>query len=354
MSRIFIIGAGCSKNYSQSTTTVPELKCPGDRDFFEMAKKIITKWPFDPDFHAPIQSLLEDLTEMFGSDQGDPLSVLDMPNLSLEKVMTEIAIRGVLFDKRAHMYGWEYETRPITAIRMATFVELISRTLEEALKGPTCEKHKALADQMEMGDVVLSYNYDLLMDNALREKQKLTDESYKLSFYRTYDGAKWSKPEYSDASISLLKLHGSLNWIRCTICDSMLLLRNQKIGTWSTTIPTQCPKCGEIGFLTQTMRRVLVPPLLTKDYADPVIKYLWYEAARALNNVEEIIIIGYSLPPTDFASEALLLSGLRQKRKLIPVTIVNPDLSMKNRFSEIFSFKNVTQIETLNEFLQKT
>lgn len=369
MSKMFIIGAGCSKNYSYIRTDIPGLTCPVDSDFFKIAKKVISsainrRLESDQIFSVSLDSLLRYLTDNYGNFLDDDiLSVLDTPGLSLEKVMTDIAIRGILFEKPQFRFGWEYSSESKSARLMATFVELISRILEETLKGPTCENHKALADLMSSEDVILSYNYDLLMDNALREKGKLSDEGYKLSFYRVYDEeSEWARPDYSDQSVSLLKLHGSLNWIRCKICDSMLLLRNKKVGTWYTTAPTKCPKCGgrtDFQFLPETMQRIIVPPLLAKDYTEPAINYLWFEAAKAFNNINEIIVIGYSFPPTDFASESLLMSGLGYRRKNIQVTVVNPDpfvnagSTLKKRFSDLFDSKNVVYLQTLNEFINR-
>jgi NAD-dependent SIR2 family protein deacetylase len=346
MTKIFILGAGCSKNYSQGTTNIPGLKCPVDRDFFAMAKKVIINKITDPLFDAQLNHLLKDINEMFGSQDNDGLSVLDIPNLSLEKVMTEIAIQGTLFDKPIYRYGWKYATDLTVSRRMSTFIELISRTIEEALKGDVCEKHKALADLIDQNDTVISYNYDLLIDKALRSKTKLTDEGYRLSFYRTYQDGGWSRPDSEGSSVSLLKLHGSLNWLRCRICDSVLLWRSEKVSIWPTV---SCPKCGAQG---ETMERVLIPPLLVKDYGEPAINYLWFEAVGALHRADEIIVIGYSLPPTDFASETLLLSGLGQRRKEVPVTIVNPDPSVRKRFSEIFAERNINYMPTLEEFLR--
>lgn len=346
MTKIFILGAGCSKNYLQGTTAIPGLKCPVDRDFFIMAKKVITNQAFDPLFDAQLNHLLKDIDEMFGNHDNDHLSVLDTPNLSLEKVMTEIAIQGSLFDKPIFRYGWQYLSDPTVSRRMSAFVELISRTIEESLKGPVCEKHKALADLIDKEDTIISYNYDLLMDNALRSRGKLTDEGYKLSFYRTFKDSAWSKPDSSDKTTTLLKLHGSLNWLRCRICDSILLWHSEKVVNWSTI---RCPKCGAPD---QSMERILIPPLLAKDYGEPAINYLWFEAVRALSEANEIIIIGYSLPPTDFASETLMLSGLGRKRKKVPLTLVNPDPSIKGRFAEIFSEENIKSFETLDAFLQ--
>jgi hypothetical protein len=78
---------------------------------------------------------------------------------------------------------------------MGTFIELIARTIDEALKGPVCKKHLALAEKIDYTDVILSYNYDLLADNALCSRGKLSDEGYRRSFYRVNDDGNWGRPE---------------------------------------------------------------------------------------------------------------------------------------------------------------
>jgi NAD-dependent SIR2 family protein deacetylase len=204
---------------------------------------------------------------------------------------------------------------------------------------------------MESGDVVFSYNYDLLIDNALRQKRKLTDDGYKLTFHRVYDEGEWLSPDVQRSSIKLLKLHGSLNWIRCTICGSNLLVRREKIGEWATSLPSSCPKCFS---KKEFMQRLIVPPFQTKNYADPAISYLWFEASKALRKIEEIIIIGYSLPTTDFASEALLRVALsRKKRNRIPVTIVNKDPTVVRRFSEIFNDQKIAHYPSMVAYLER-
>ena len=45
---IYILGAGCSRNYSfEYENPIPGLKSPLDNDFFEMAYKVLTNEPAD-------------------------------------------------------------------------------------------------------------------------------------------------------------------------------------------------------------------------------------------------------------------------------------------------------------------
>jgi NAD-dependent SIR2 family protein deacetylase len=234
--------------------------------------------------------------------------------------------------------------------QLGALVELVAVTITEALRGPVCSKHRKLADLMKHGDIVFSYNYDILMDSALRGCQKLTDKGYLLDFYRVYNDAGWEEPQKEASPISILKLHGSMNWIRCSFCGSVLLLRRQKTGEWLTSVPNSCPRCKQPGYL----ERLLIPPLLNKNYTDRDMNYLWLEAQRSLSNIEEVVIIGYSLPPTDFASETLLRTGtLWATRKNLPVTIVDPDPKeeVKTRFSRIFNPNKIEMKASLDEYL---
>ena len=95
-----------------------------------------------------------------------------------------------------------------------------------------------------------------------------------------------------------------------------------------------------------------MPPLLNKNYLDREINYLWREARRLLTRINEIVIIGYSLPPTDFASEALLSGIPWEVQKNIPVTIVNPDEKVKDRFSRLFNPDTIRMKRDLDEYLQ--
>lgn len=364
MSKLYILGAGCSRNYTEGTTNIPGLASPLDNDFFKMAKRVITNRTLDLLLSQSIDGLVRDLCRMYGCNPEEHpgehratsdekyLAVFDNPYLSLENVMTTLSLESDLFLKPFYLYGYPMASMFHSSTRLAPLVELIAITIAEALRGPICKKHKELAEGMQPGDVIFSYNYDILMDNALRALDKLTDNGYMLSFRGVFNNIEWTKSEERDSPVSILKLHGSLNWIRCSFCSSNFLLRHQKIGEWIETVPEICPKCGAEKFYIE---RVIVPPLLTKNYSDPNINYLWLEAHRSIRKIDEIIIIGYSLPPTDFASETLFRTGgFWETRKEIAVTVVNPNKEVVDRFSKIFDPSKITWKQSLDDYLSTT
>lgn len=357
---MYIIGAGCSRNYTEGTARVPGLMSPLDKDFFAMAKKVILQRKVDPTLSMTLDSVIFYMSRLYGrvppeisidrptrlDEEG--LRILDDPNLSLENVMTAFSLEKELFIKPPCFLGHK-EPSPFFD-ELAPLIELVAVTISEALLGPPCSKHRKLAESLVAGDIVISYNYDMLMDNALRNCGKLSDSGYLLSFQKVSSGRVWERPDEGTSEITLFKLHGSLNWMRCTNCDSNLMMRYEKMDHWETSIPETCPKCGEHG---SYLERLLVPPLLTKDYSDHAINYLWREASRLIQrHVHEIVAIGYSLPGTDFASETLLRTALGfNRQKETPLTLVNPDKEVIDRYSKIFAPGKIKWIKTIEEYL---
>jgi hypothetical protein len=224
----------------------------------------------------------------------------------------------------------------------------VAITIQEALRGPICQQHLKLAESLSQGDAIISFNYDLLMDNALRISKKFSDSGYLLPFHKALGDNGWESLQNISSEVSLLKLHGSLNWLHCSYCNSYLLTRSEKIGMWCSK-PDRCPVCKESDIY---LERIIVPPLLAKDYSVHPLKYLWNRAINHVMSAREIVIIGYSFPPTDFGTEALLRVGLSNfLQNRVHFTIVNPDESIFTRFKETFKTPNVDYKKTLSEYL---
>jgi hypothetical protein len=366
--KLLIIGAGCSKNYSQGSSEIEGLASPTDNDFFRMAKKVLLSGKVEPNFLLTIQSMIYNLQMLYGYDSyfdigilengwintekgKEFLNVLDDKRLSLEKVMTQFNIENEVFQPMPSAYGYPRKDNSNDYYYpLAELFELVATTIEEALKGPVCQEHLKLANSLGEGDAVISFNYDLLMDNALRQSGKLTDSGYFLPFHKVLGDSGWISPQNTSSNVSMLKLHGSLNWLHCSYCNSYLLTRSEKMGSWSYLKPKNCPICGESNSF---LERVIVPPLLAKDYSVPPLKYLWNRAIRQLAISKEIVIIGYSFPPTDFGTEALLRWGLAGDfQKRAHFTVVNPDEAVYQRVKDTFNSSTVLWKKSLAEYFE--
>jgi hypothetical protein len=361
--KLLILGAGCSRNYSQGTSNITGLESPLDSNFFKMAKKVLLNSRLESDLAILIEGLVHNLHRLYGyeafeiknwintSDASRFLEVLEDDRLSLEKVMTQLIFENEIFQRMPPLDGYyQGENRTIDVDSSPkALIELIALTISKALEGPVCSEHIRLANSLSQGDVVISFNYDLLMDNALRETKKLTDCGYLVPFRSVLDGQGSRRMEDTPSDITLIKLHGSLNWLHCSFCDTNFLDRSEKISPQYATLPHRCPYCGESNVYFQ---RVIVPPLLAKNYSLSPLKYLWSRVNRYVAKAREIVIIGYSFPPTDFATEALLRDSFpwefqRQTR----FVIVNTQKEVFDRFKKTFNSSEVIWKSSLKEYL---
>jgi hypothetical protein len=171
---------------------------------------------------------------------------------------------------------------------------------------------------------VVTLNYDLIADGILFKmamKASRTGERHRLPDYgceiRT-DAYRERRHDYG----LLLKLHGSLNWLYCPNCHR-LDMGLSKQGPYLQTLKvldqlyrevdlekeyarrgSPCRDCG-----TQ-VRPVLITPTHRKDYRNPHISRVWYQADRLLREADEAYIVGYSLPADDVEVIYLLKRGL--------------------------------------------
>jgi len=91
MVTLYIIGAGCSRNYEQCQSPVPRLQPPVNADFFKMAKKIVDFYDLSHMF-GPIPGLdhfTRNLNRLYGYGESEfDTTVFNDDRLTLEGVMT--------------------------------------------------------------------------------------------------------------------------------------------------------------------------------------------------------------------------------------------------------------------------
>jgi len=346
MPDLYILGAGCSRNYSQSIHRIEGLKSPLNQDFFRMSQLVIknTGMKSDPLFMEAIETLIRTIAPMYGSSKSD-LEFFNDPQLNLEDVMTLLDIEFRLFSSRLPVRLRQYENPCLRTLK-----ELLARTLDYALKGPPCRKHQTLARRMKTGDVVLSFNYDILIDNALLSLGKITDYTYRMDFFKVNHEGRWANLDEKQSEVTLLKLHGSLNWIRCGFCKALMLYRYEK-QTMSGEWGFKCPRCSSGETYAE---RMMVPPAQSKEYGDQDIAFLWVQADRMLKDFSRLVCLGYSFSPLDSDMTSLLRRFRARQVKMPEVDFVNPDPEAKQRLKSLLGVKKITQYDDLFSYLEST
>jgi hypothetical protein len=162
---------------------------------------------------------------------------------------------------------------------------------------------------------IVTTNYDCLYDiplaQALEMKGQKALEAVDFGTTVLSPGSReYFRP--ADARFALLKLHGSLNWLRCELCGALYVNPKQRIITlayWDK--PTVWNTCRCEGRL----REVLIAPSLVRDIRNPHLLANWVTALSELREASEWIFIGYSLPPEDIEVRALLLRALHGRNR---------------------------------------
>jgi hypothetical protein len=178
---------------------------------------------------------------------------------------------------------------------------------------------------------VISLNYDLIADNVLFSMALSSTEAvvggkglqrHRLPNYTCDIRTPGYQSRLHDYGL-LLKLHGSLNWLYCPNCQRLDIgLSEEGPGSLNTRKVlddlyqevnlhdkysckgANCLDCGS------EVRPVLITPTHKKDYRNPHIGQVWYQAERALRESDRVFIIGYSLPDDDVEVIYLLKRGL--------------------------------------------
>jgi hypothetical protein len=203
-------------------------------------------------------------------------------------------------------------TRKYDRIR-GLFFRAVGCLLEESTEGAqcACTHHQALASALQAGDAVLTFNYDTLMDAALRASggnRWRARDGYGVRI--THGANLWDSPKVASRPysrpIKLLKLHGSLNWEWNGTSQSVTLKRS----------PYNPDKL------------LIIPPAVNKDITGhPVLSSVWKEARLALRSARVIVVIGYRVPETDLLAQALLRvdPAWEKSKPLAHLILVNPD-----------------------------
>ena len=161
---------------------------------------------------------------------------------------------------------------------------------------------------------VISLNYDMILDMAMFELcQKRKPESVPSYGCDIKTEGYQSKEHWGN----LFKIHGSVHWMYCSQCHHLEIgwssrrSAPRRIGPlFFRSLDEQyahralCPEC-------QTrLRPILITPTYRKDYRNPHLARVWYEAERALQQANRVIFVGYSLPDDDVEVIYLLKRGL--------------------------------------------
>ncbi len=263
----------------------------------------------------------------------------DFPGLPLFMSLLDTALER----RQSFHKGWD--VAQISEIRQA--MELgIFELLERKLNQAQTTNHHSLLSRLYPPPVephVISLNYDLLIDTAMMfYSEQYDNHDGRLPNYCCDIQTEFYKSEPRRFG-TLLKLHGSLNWLHCKTCHRLeigaseskrfLKVLNRLLGSGAqATLDTvYLSKGSPCQICSSEMRPLLVAPSHLKDYRNPHLMQIWYEAERILRQSKRVIFIGYSLPDDDLEVVYLFKRALAHLEPaqitVVEYALTNPPLN---------------------------
>jgi hypothetical protein len=306
---VFVLGAGASAD-----TGAPLMA-----NFLDVARQSFANKPHDQ--YAP------DLERVFSaiSELQKVHSKSELNLVNLESVFSAFEMAELL------------DIAPGSPELTSSMRRLIEWTLNESIHFDSNQSgllphgtYKRLADLVkQMRDCcVITFNYDIALDFAMFASG--LNPSYSL--------------DNSVASVSLLKLHGSVNWSFCSDCQKIAVKDvSERVGgrIFSAAASRASKKWGMLGsnfkcgcgkVLTDAL---IVPPTWDKAVHRNAVASVWKQAARELAEATDIFVCGYSMPETDSFFRYLYALGTVSHVMLKRFWVFDPAEEVHQRFESL-------------------
>ena len=162
-----------------------------------------------------------------------------------------------------------------------------------------------------------SFNYDILIDNAILDLRGSGGIDYGFSFENEPrpDARSSGKPP----PVPLFKLHGSLNWLFCPTCRSISLTPFEK----GIVLIKQHPRVADCNWCQTPRGPIVIPPTFFKVMSNLFLKIIWDLAEKACSEAKRLVFCGYSLPDADVHVRYLLKRVELRRRQTPDVYVVN-------------------------------
>lgn len=305
---VFILGAGASRHAG----------APLMLDFLDRARQLFAA--------DPITEVGEDLKTVFSAISNlqavHSKSQLDLVNLETVFSAFEMAeLLGLAPAENSSPGKLTHAMRRLIAwtLKSSTLIQFSGGTRQRT----AYQDFAQLANKLKRATVI-TFNYDVALDIAF----SLLQIAYS---YRIDDDA---------LGISLLKLHGSVNWFRCPQCSDIvpvslhhprtLLPADARI-SW-TDFSSSTQHCGVPVSMADS---IIVPPTWDKSAYRSSLVRVWKRAAKELAEATNIFVSGYSLPETDAFFRYLYGLGTVGGSLLKRFWVFDPDAEVHRRFRDL-------------------
>lgn len=359
MPKTIVIGAGFSKALAEAPVT---------KELFEIivqdaktAKKRKNGWSRQAGNFLSILQKFNTKAEEFKKSRGhiDDIQKMDGFYLdNLEYLCTLIDLETQYSWKpkstevsTSHTIPWFLDLSKQELKQVVEFIKhhIFNCLLPENLK-PSKELLEKFCDFLKPGDTIISFNYDLVLDQTLSQNCNWSPiDGY--GFSQPIFDCKYKEPKKSD--ISLLKLHGSINWKVAPYKKGLTICLNHqtKDEPFFDTLEIQSRR-RPIKKSNYTSNPAILPSFI-KMYSEYWYSEIICSATESIKKSEEIWLLGYSLPDPDTISQ-FIISNANPNAKFL---IINPEAeSLKIKLRKKFGIgsDNIYSKDEIKQWIKTT
>jgi hypothetical protein len=162
-------------------------------------------------------------------------------------------------------------------------------------------------------------------------------------------GFQWLHPEAANMVImsrprvpmvSVLKLHGSTNWLRCPLCDNIYV--NPWGPIWVQAFKAATDTSNVCHCSSTRLEVQIVSPSYVREMREPNLLSIWKSALDELRAADEWLIVGYSFPDEDLAVRALFTRAYGSREHRPHITVVQRDEAAFSRYDAFFAPEALT------------
>ena len=342
---LLILGAGATRG-ALSTPSPNKINPPLNCDYFDILAKYIRT--IEGRRYLSAYSRLKNFIDNEIGQKG-------IENISMEQVFNVLFISKDLpeiFNKgrgRRRLAGFRPEVKDFLSLLIRLFHYIQSHSKHKN----NINHYELIVNNLSPGDVIMSLNYDTLMDNEL-----VKGGWNPLKGYAFKPKIKYETPKakiYSDnlRDVLLLKPHGSFNWFaKGTFNNLEKALERRPV---SIVILSHLPRLYQSK--KQKLLHFFIPPLYTKYFKNPFWTKLWVKTYEAAKKADRIVIIGCSLIATDYHLRAILSKAIADKKmKYKEIVVVDKSKHAQKKLKSYFrghAEKGLTTYSNFSLFCKK-
>lgn len=318
MSITLVLGAGASRGVSYARAS--DIPSPLDRDFFDLLQRLRPQEKDEPF----VQSTL--------------LWVKRLPReywRSMERAFYTLHLRSYISGKlNAPLPGQSAPQSDADVVH--AFVNATGALLRSAHRKKTCEFHVKLLERLGTEDAIVSFNYDLVPERALKALSQLNAVPFGGWLY----GFEPQPLEWTGPTIA--KMHGSFNWeMRAKKEKNAFPVRTS---SWNDLEETP----GVLRYLQSGTDYPIFLPFWDKRIELNPWIYIWRMGFEKLKAADSVIVWGYSLPASDV--KASLVFQLALGRRELNLCVIDPSVSTRDRWRALCPNAKFWEFDYIEEF----